>query len=66
VRLRGTAITRFTGSCWRFEQHMRRIFIPAHRPHVIRRWKQILVAEFDANFGVQIERDHPAHFIEDF
>jgi len=32
---------------------------------MIYRWKEIFVAVLDANLGVEIERDHTAHFLKD-
>ena len=34
--------------------------------NVICRWKGIFVAVFDANLRVKLQRDHTAHFVEDF
>src|SRR4029453_2007031 len=61
---RDAAIAGLAARARRFEQHTRRDLIVRDRTDVICRLKEIFVAVFDSNFGIEVERNHPAHLFE--
>ena len=61
---RDTAIARLARCVWWLKQHTGGGLIVRDRTNVICRWKEIIVALLNTNFGIEIERNHPVHFVE--
>src|SRR4029453_14023322 len=61
---RDTAIARLARCVWWLKQHTGGGLIGGDGRTVICRWKEIIVAVLNTNFGIEIERNHPVHFVE--